>query len=52
MEDSGGWPALARAANGDLILVHGTVWETVPTGGAEAIRCLAERAACTVCSMS
>jgi hypothetical protein len=33
VENSGGCPALARAANGDLLLVHGTVWETIPPGG-------------------
>ena len=33
VDDSGGIPALCRAANGELLLAHGTVWETVPPGG-------------------
>lgn len=33
LENAGGMPGLCRAGNGDLIFVHGTVWEPVPTGG-------------------
>ena len=33
VDDPGGSPALCRAANGELLLAHSTVWETVPTGG-------------------
>ena len=33
LPDPGGIPALCRAANGDLLVAHSTVWETVPTGG-------------------
>ena len=41
LDDPGGNPALCRAANGDLLIAHSTVWETVPTGGrVEMIRSL------------
>ena len=33
IEHAGGMPALCRAGNGDLLFVHGTVWELVPTNG-------------------